>query len=201
MAPPNNPNVAKVALVGHRDTREWVNTFHVAKGSPIVVGDLQPIAEIFKTWWSGVYRLAFPPTVVLDQIQVRKLDPADPLALDYTTGLPEAGTYVVGAGESIEPGNVSLALSMRTGFAGRKYRGRFYVPSVMEGQRGNDDRVTSPWVTTYVSIVQQLLSAFLTTIYLPAIFHRATNTWTAITSFVIDGILDSMRRRLPGRGR
>lgn len=201
MAPPNNPMVAKVSLVGNRDTREWVNTFHVAKSSNYVQADLLPLAQLFYNWWHTNYRLAVSPDCFLNQIQVRVLNPALPLALDYSTGLPEAGAYVPGSGDTIEPGNVTAAMSLRTGLAGRSQRGRFYVPSWHKDQVTSDDRMNSSWVTTYVSILAQLLATFLTQPYQLAIFHKATNLFTLVTSFVVDAVLDSQRRRLPGRGR
>lgn len=202
MAPPNNPNVAKVTLVGHRDTREWVNTFHADKGAPIVEADLEPIAQAFYNWWHDTYRTRFANTIILDQIQVRVLDPSDPLALDYTTGLPEGGTYSPGlGGETPEPANVTLALSTRTGLAGRKFRGRFYVPAIAAADKTTDDRVTSPTVTAFSACIQALISAVLTSGLQLAIFHRADNTVTHVITGVVDAIIDSQRRRLPARGR
>lgn len=202
MAVPNNPTVCKVSLVGHRDTREWVNTLHVQKSTgDMLAADLTNIAQEVYTWWHSNYRAAFPPAIVLDQIQVRKLDPSDPLALDYTTGLPEGGSSTLSPG-TLEAANVTQTISWRTGLAGKKFRGRIYIPGIMEELTTADDRSTSP----ENAILAAAASAWLTISqslgpYKPVIFHVASDLATTITSYVIDAILDSMRRRLPGRGR
>ncbi len=201
MAVPNNPKVAKVTLVGNRDDREWVNTFHVNKPSgALTSADLNTIAEAAQTWWHNSYRNQFGGSIVLDQIQVRKLDPSDPLALDYTVGLPEGGTRTSGDATE-EPANVSVAMSERTGLAGRKYRGRMYVPGIGTTDVTSDDRISTPAVVRLVGIISALISAYIDINFPLCIFHKADNTFTNVTSWVIDAILDSQRRRLPGRGR
>jgi len=197
---PNNPLVAKVSMVGNRDTRQWVNTFHVAKtnGVPWNAGDLLTIATAFKAQWDGFWKPICGTIVDLDVIQVRKLDPSDPLALDYTTGLPSAGTL----GTALEAANVTLALSWRTGLAGRKFRGRFYFPSIADNQTTQDDRALSALVAAFNALLDNLWNAPVAAgPYELVVFHLVDSTFTAITSWVVDAILDSQRRRLPGRGR
>lgn len=200
MAPPNNPAVAKLTLLGNRDTREWVNTLHVAKTSGSMTGtDLHIICLAIKAWWDAAYKVVFPAGIVLDVIEARKLDPSDPLAEDFTTGLPSAGTN---ANTLLEAGNVTETISWRTGFAGRKYRGRIYIPGVAQAFANQDDRATSPLVALLTTAATQLILGVATAgPYELAVFHKFDNTYTAITQFVIEAILDSMRRRLPGRGR
>lgn len=197
MAPPNNPSVARVAFVGNRDTRQWVNTFHVAKPSgSLLAADLGAIASQMRDFWDN-YRAALAQSVLLDVIQVRKLDPNNPLALDYTTGLPTGGLR---AGQPA-PANVSLALSERTGLAGRKYRGRFYAPGLSVSDLTSDDRIASPLVSLMSSILAQYIAQWASTAFVPVIFHRFDNTYTQVLTYVLESILDSQRRRLPARGR
>jgi len=198
---PNNPAVAKVSFVGHRDTREWVNTFHVHKSTGALnAADLAAIASAFYNWWHNWYRLAFPASIVLDQIQVRKLDPTDPLAYDDTTSLPEGGTAGAGSG-ILEAANVTQTISWRTGLAGKKYRGRNYIPGILEAW-SSDDRATSVLNTLLAAAADALITTVLgATVYDLGVFHLGPDTITDIVTFVIDAILDSQRRRLPGRGR
>lgn len=200
MAPPNNPNVAKIALVGHRDTREWVNTFHVHKigGGAITLADLLVLAPAYLAAWVAAYRTMVNGTIVLDIIELRKLDPSDPIALDYTTGLPSGGAL----GGTNEAANVSISASWRTGLAGRAFRGRFFVAAINEAITTVLDTLTSAGVTQVTTLMDYLYNApSVAGPFEPVIFHRATNLYTVITSYVIDAVLDSMRRRLPGRGR
>ena len=197
MAPPNNPAVARVAVIGNRDTREWVNTFHVAKPSgSLVAADLTEIANQMETFVNN-YRAAWPTVILADLIQVRKLDPSDPLAVDHPLVPPLAGLIPATAA----PGNVTLALSERTGLAGRKFRGRFYTPGIADEDIVFDDRITSTLVSLLNSILAQYITQWTSTVFLPVIFHKFSNTYTPVISGVIEAILDSQRRRLPGRGR
>lgn len=196
---PNNPQVAKISLVGHRDTRAWVNTFHAAKPSgPLARIDLLNLAGAYLTAWNTAYRPNMCNPIILDQIQVRKLDPLDPQAVDSTTGLPSAGT----APGSEEPANVTLTLSWRTGLAGRKYRGRNYVAGIPTARVSATDTVDGLFVSQMSTLADNLYNAPINAGgMVPAIFHLGPDTWTAIASYVIEAILDSQRRRLPGRGR
>lgn len=200
MAPPNNPAVAKLTLVGNRDTREWVNTFHVHKTSGSMNGtDLHLLCLAFKAWWDASYKVCFPPAISLDVIQARKLDPSNPLSEDFTTGLPDIGTN---ANTAMEAANVTETMSWRTGLAGRKYRGRDYVPAIAEAYASQDDRATSPFVALLTTAATQYLASVLGVSGMePVVFHAFDNSVTPIVSFVIEAILDSQRRRLPARGR
>lgn len=59
---------------------------------------------------------------VLSRIKLRDLTEEDSYAVDYSTGLPIAGTR---AGNSM-PANTAWCVKLSTGFAGRSKRGRIY---------------------------------------------------------------------------
>jgi hypothetical protein len=201
MAPPNNPAVAKISLVGNRDTREWVNTYHVYKtAGSMDGGDLHNLCIAFFNWYNTFVKPQLLPSIVLDIIEARKLDPSNPLAEDFTTGLPLVGSNAETT--TNEAANVTLATSWRTGLAGRKYRGRNYFPAIREDAVTPDDRINTAMVTALTGIAAQYLLAIAGAgSFEPVVFHKFDNSVTAITQFVIDAILDSQRRRLPGRGR
>ncbi len=201
MPAPNFPTAMKVSLVGSRDTREWVNTFHVNKTNslPVTSDDMNTVATNFANWYNTYQKVVYNNAIALNVIQVRKLDPSDPLALDYTSGMPIYGT----ASGTNEAANVTLAVSKRTGLAGRKFRGRYYIAGVIEPFATTDDRATSVLTAALLVGGQQLIGIISTAgPYELAIVHKGVAPPpTPITSFVVDAILDSQRRRLPGRGR
>jgi hypothetical protein len=201
--PPNLPTVAKITYVGNRDQRLWTNTIHIAKtgGGNIVEGDMEPLAHAAIVWWHNFYRTVVPTFCILDQVQVRKLDPTNPLAVDTQEGLPEGGAIT--ANQPL-PGNVSLALSERTLLAGRKYRGRIFVPGIGNQSVTVDDRAVSNLTNAAISAMFNMFATFAAAgPFVPTVFHwtQVHDFDTPITHFVVDAILDSMRRRLPGRGR
>lgn len=198
MAPPNNPQVARVNLITSRDGRQGINTFHITKDppSPLTLTDLQNVATVFGQWWSGSYKALVTNTVGLDQIQVRKYDPSNPLMWDQAVA-HETGTS---AGPT-EPASVTAAVSLRTGLAGRSQRGRFYALGMPTSVVTATDLITSAGAVAYALSGANLIGRLFTAFFNPVIFHRDTNTWTEIFTCVMESIIDNQRRRLPGRGR
>lgn len=201
---PNNPRVLKVTLVFKRDTRTLLNVFHVSR--PIAWDNAAIIAfsAIVQNWFNANYKGVIPSDIALSQMQFRKQDPADPLAYDVNLSPALAGTR----GAPTEAANATVTMSARTGFAGRAYRGRMYVPGLIEGDVTADDRISSALAVGLANAANQLIAVLITWGVNWCIFHRPglvpkplDNTFTNVTSYVIENILDSQRRRLPSRGR
>jgi hypothetical protein len=198
MPAPNNPNVCRVAMLFARDTRTHINTFHVVKATPWTPSDLPALATSFSNWWSSQYKFQCDDAECLYQVQCRVYNPANPYAYDLNVSPNVCGTLT---GTSAAPSNSTVSVSWRTGLAGRKYRGRFYTVGMNEAQAGEDDKAVSSYVTGMSAAAAQLLSTILAAGLSLALFHRIDDTFTAITSTVVESVLDSQRRRLPGRGR
>jgi hypothetical protein len=195
--PPNNPQVVKVTMLYRRDTRTFVNTFHLKDSAGWDITKMQNAANDARDWWNTSYRLSQPAQVALYGVQVRLYDPANPLAYDLAVSPPIAGSQ---SGTS-EAGNVTATISTRTGLAGRKFRGRMFVPGIAEVYANPDDTATSAFVAALAGAAVAFVGTAWHGGYQPAVWHFATNTATPIISAVISNILDSQRRRLPGRGR
>lgn len=193
---PNNPNVCKVAMLYKRDTRQFINTLHFHRNNLWTVSEMQALASAIVTWWQDHLRLAVHESVSLVGIQVRQYDPTFPQAVDLNV-VPIPG---IQTGDP-EPGNVTSTISWRTGLAGRKYRGRLYVPGYATAQTAVDDTLISIAVSALTQAASNFLVSALPAGTNPVIFHVATNLTSRITSFVVENILDSQRRRLPARGR
>lgn len=197
MPVPNNPLVCKVALVFRLDTRHFVNTLHFSSAIGWDLTSMGNLAAMVKQWWLDSYQDDVSNQVSLEQIQVRLLDPTNPLAVDYTTGLPDSGSNA----NVHEPANVTVTLSWRTGLAGRKYRGRIYIVGLCENNTNDDDTIGSSTVSWLANVGGDLLAKAAAAAIQLIVFHKADNTFTKVLSFVVENILDSQRRRLPGRGR
>jgi hypothetical protein len=202
--PPNNPLVCLVRMVYKRDNREFLNTFHVSKATAWTGPQMAALLTAVATWYQDYYKAVIPNDVTLTQLQARKLDPLDPLAEDAFITSGGAGTR----GGPTEAGNVSITMSERTGLAGRRFRGRMYVPGVIESDVTTDDRVGSALVAGLSAAISQLIAAMVANSWALGVFHRPglvpstwDNTITEVLFYVIENILDSQRRRLPQRGR
>jgi len=195
--PPNNPAVARVALTVLRDTRKFVNTFHMSRSDGAVLGaaDLVNMGAVIADWWLNSYRTAVPSNIVGSDIVATKLDPSDPL--QNTTYIAAPGNY---AGGTVSPGDVSGAVSWRTGLAGRKYRGRFYDFAPPQQVINTNDTFSGGYISLLSTVGSYLLTHLATAALKGVIFHRSDNTATTITNVIVDQLVDSMRNRLAGRG-
>jgi len=105
------------------------------------------------------------------------------------------------------PGNVALAVSFRTGLAGRSNRGRNYIPGVPRPWVAGNT-VAGVWAgyltTAYDSLITELVASEFTWVVVSRFTAGAVRalgvTNPIINSLVTDLAVDSMRRRLQGRG-
>jgi len=173
-----------------------LNVFHMATAGETVLTstDLLNMANVVADFWQNSYRQSCSPSQVGEQVVATKLDPSDPLqATVYING---PGTQAVGP----EPAGTTVAVSFRSGLAGRKYRGRFYTLSTPTNNVTALDGIVGSWQATLTSVAQYLLNHAVTAAVKMVIFHRASDTFTPIIGTVVEGLLDSQRRRLAERG-
>jgi hypothetical protein len=197
MAPPFNVDVVRVTIFGTRDTRQVLNTFHVANPAGWTLATMAALAVDTQSWINSAYKTLVSTPITWYLISVRLYNPSNPLAYDLSISPPIAASQ---AGPA-EAGNVTATLSLRTGLAGRKYRGRMYVAAISENHVAQNDLLTSAYVALAGTVTQAFLTAMNAGSRVAAIFHKATNTYTAVNGYAIENIVDSQRRRLPGRGR
>lgn len=197
MPPPNNPRTARIALIVDRDTRKFINTLHMARGDDgiLALPDLTSMANVVADWWQNSYRHSCIPAVVGEQVTATKQDPSNPL---------QAVAFINGPGDVVspvtEPGNVTAAVSWRTGLAGRKYRGRFYHVGFDGDQRNSNDTIQGAYLALLGTLAQYLLNHAATAALKLIIYHKVGDTYTDINTVITDQNLDSQRRRLPARG-
>jgi hypothetical protein len=94
-------------------------------------------------------------------------------------------------------------VSERANLAGRAYRGRIYLPSISESDVIFNDTISAALISGVAAFASGFLAAF------PpggangtlSIFHRNDNLFSTVLSIVVEALIDSQRRRLPGRGR
>lgn len=164
-------------------------------GTPTVT-DLDGILAVFQTSYAGIV-LPLSNFISYNTFTARYLgDPAGPESTLFVSGGMAGG----GSGPC-EPGNVAFCVSLRTAFAGRRFRGRKYfsgIPTSMQVE----NTVDNAFGDAMVAAVQDLISNLATNGTPLAII---SNTGLAVTDVVAaiatDYYIDSQRRRLTGRGR
>jgi len=196
------PGIAKVEMRFTHQAQKVENVFHVRQSGAATVASLTAIAELFKNAWRTVISTEVVLVATLDSVVVTDLSVVNGLAVVDTALLPSAGQR----NEADLPMNVTIAISWHTGLAGKSFRGRTYhvgIPqSVTVGSRINAAYHTG-LVNVYEYLRSNAASSGTPMVVLSrrtAKAFRANAIGTDITSMSLDDVLDSQRRRLPGRG-
>jgi hypothetical protein len=185
------------------DGQRCQNVVHYAYDSVPVPDDMVELGnEIISAWDSGM-KAWMPSTLSLIEVKLTDLTTQISPSVFATTGLPVVGTNVSPA----LPNSNALVLTKRTALRGRSYRGRIYVPGLIEGQV-TANAVSSAYQTNYLNFWNGLLTITTTqNSFEMVVFSKKQNgSWlaqgilTPVIGFTTDGQVDSQRRRLPGRG-
>jgi hypothetical protein len=113
----------------------------------------------------------------------------------------DTGTAMTGTGVSQQlPDQVSYCVTLRTALAGKRYRGRFYIPAADEAANDALGVPTATYVAAAVAFVNACTAALTTSGLTPAVLSRVLLTGQAITTAVgRRNLWNTQRRRLePG---
>lgn len=125
-----------------------------------------------------------------------------------TVSVPSAATAGAGVGNGtggIMPPQVAGITSYKTAFAGRKFRGRNYIPFPAEDQCSGG-APSAGYITQIGALNFALLTdttygaAGNTTTVRPIVYHRQTATYDDITAAIVRPQFGVVRRRAVGRG-
>jgi len=106
-----------------------------------------------------------------------------------------------GVASPSSPGNVALCVSLRSGFTGRRNRGRKFFSGLPESAVA-DNAVDSTTANNVLSGVQDLIDNLaLNNTPLAVVSYVGQYSTEITTATCVDLFVDSMRRRLSGRGR
>lgn len=204
-------NAAEFELVYLYDGQICENTIGVQFTADPSAGALDGVAAIFHTWFTGAFGTNLSSALSLTAIKGTSLTTDSSAAIEYSTGLPEAGTGPAAGA----PGNVAPCISFKTGLRGRSFRGRNYIVGVPQTEL-TEATLDAGWLAAVTGAYNAL----------PALLEPAGATWVVLSRFsgvdplthrpiprvagiatpvsdaaFVDNKSDSQRRRLPGRGR
>lgn len=196
------PDVARFAMEFLWQGELAVNVYHMFLENGWNANELETACAALKDWWDDDLKAEVSSTVTLETIRARDLSSETGAQLDYTTGLP----ITAGSAAASAPNNCTFAVQWRTALSGRSYRGRtFHVGLTTTKYSAN--QLTPANATEFETIYGGLIEAIGTAGYNMVVLSRYANgtqrnegVYTNITSCRINRVLDSMRRRLPGRG-
>lgn len=190
------PSTLKLVLNGVVDAQAVVNVLHYKyTGSSVTSASIDAFITAWRaahlTQWLAVHGSGY----VLQSIVGTDIS--------TLTGQTAAQTLVtgnVGTGGSVcPPNNVAIAMSWRTANVGRTNRGRTYLGGLPSGHI-SADTIDATLTSAIATLMSALISQTFTGGYDFAVTSVKDVLSKVITSAVLDLILDSMRRRLPGRG-
>lgn len=200
------PLTAQCNIRGTYIGEQVENTLYVRSNTAWSAVTLQILADQLLAWYdTSVLPLLSASYTLREVYAVDLASVTGPTATSTPIGVRVGGT----SGDGM-PGSVALCVSFRTGARGRSFRGRNYVPGVVEANVSNNV-ISATWSESVVLAYQQLL---IPDEYLPVSQEwvvvsryannqpRAQGIATPVTQvLVVDNFVDSQRRRLPGRGR
>ena len=195
-------NTVRVAVNATLVSQKIASIFHVYKSTAWSEGDMTTLANLFKDWVEDDLIPLQPTDYVFTSIVVVDQTTENSPGLEILPASPVAGD----GGQTSLPGNVTFTVKWLTQYRGRSYRGRTYHPGVRLGLViGN--ALSSAAISAYTVVYGNLKTDIETAGYSLVVASRyadnaprTTGVTTEITGLVIEGNLDSQRRRLNTRG-
>lgn len=199
------PNTCEIVPQFLWDGQRCANVHHVEFDAPPTVGDMTVLGQNYIGWWQTFIQTAFAPTTLsLTSVIVRDLTSANAPAVEVPADPPIVGTIA-----NSLPNNVTLAVKWITALRGRSFRGRTFHVGLAEGHIINNV-LTGAFVNSLQNAYDELAAALTDTLTGAAMVvvskigngvPRNPGITTEIVAAVLDVVVDSQRRRLPGRGQ
>lgn len=202
-----SPDTVQAELVFSYDGQVVQNVLHYTPSVALTDDLMTELADELITWFDTSLDVVVSDQLTLELVRVTDLTTQFSNGFDITGGLPLSGT-LTGSSHTPLPSNVALSITKQTFFRGRSRRGRVFHCGLTDGQ------VTFNNVTA--SALTAILGAWTALIDLSTTgadwelqvlsrvengVDRAQALLTPVEFMSSDGVIDSQRRRLPGRGQ
>jgi len=197
------PGCAMVEVRMLRADQHIENTLYVHNDDNWDGASLLALAGNIRDWWDGAMSPLISTEVSINEIVATGITQVD----DFQATLDGGGVAGARGGDTL-PNNVSFAVAFHTGIRGRSFRGRNYLPAICADDRSATNSLDDGYVSDVIAAYGGLLTAVLPSGQTWVVVSRFADNEprvTGISTQVIsvgatDNIIDSMRRRLPGRG-
>lgn len=175
------------------------NTLSFEQDEPWTAGDLAAATVGLQTWWEDEIAPLLSADITLVRISGRALDTASSPVWENPVIPSVPGTVV----SPSMPGNVAFVVSLRTGLAGRSFRGRNYVAGIPDNVQ-TSNVVSQTFADNLINAYSALVG---TQVLVPGILvivsrqenkaPRTTGVTTNVQSVItVDLTLDTQRGRL-----
>lgn len=208
MAPVYTPNVALVELIFSLHGSVVENTLFFEAGATPDASQMLDLGTAVGTWWADEVAPFLSQEITLTRVDVSGQESLSSPGVSIPRIPADAGSVA----DNALPANCALCISFRTSLGGRSFRGRNYVAGVTEGNSGGSSIATANanGILSAYNALQSFVSAnvlseswqWVVVSKFSGGLPRASGVTTPITSAIlVDYVVDSQRRRLPGRGR
>lgn len=211
MAPVPVPNTAGVRLEGRLDNQQTINDLYFFQDGGFTLGELGNLVANLWDWWN--VSIITVLNEGFSSLRATAKDLTSPTGIVYEIG---TGATVGGVAGEAAPNNVDPAVSFRTSLGGRSFRGRNYIPGI-SNTHVSGNNIDAGWRASIIDGYNLLLpdggalpegwtwvvaSRYSGVDLAGKPVPRLEGIVTTITSVLFtDTIVDSQRRRLPGRGK
>ena len=199
-------DTAHVSIEGQVDGQQTINDLYFKHTTgPIAFSDLFILVNQLVSWYNGTV------SALLNEAWTgRRMVGQDMTAPNSATVQNSMAGMVGGVSGEAAPNNCSMAVHFSSGLSGRSFSGRNYIPVLTNSQvSGNiiDGTFISDIVLAYTELVNP--SSVLPAGWAWVVASKFSNNLPRVTGLtseiftvtVLDNVVDSMRRRLPGRGK
>lgn len=197
------PNTLQAELVYSWNNEIVENVLHYESGGAVSLPEMEGLAAALATWFGASMKTQVSNACSLTNVKITDLTFQNAPGIDYSVGLPIVGTV---SNESL-PNNVSLSIAKRTIFRGRSYRGRVYQVGLCENQvtgntviAGTKTALLAAWELVKSFTISGSVYNLVVVSKYSGGAARSEGLTTPVLNFSTDGLIDSQRRRLPGRG-
>jgi len=179
------------------------NSLYFRQDANFSTSELLAVGGAMIDWWANNLAASLSSSLSLVNVTVTALHAATGPQVVITTGLPISGEQ----GADVVSNNVALCVSFRTALIGRSFRGRNYVPGLTEGDTNlslvNSTRAAAI-VASYAALISDPPPGTVWVVVSRTVNHVVQSptalTNTIVSVQLVDLVVDSQRRRLPGRG-
>jgi hypothetical protein len=197
------PDTAEVIIDATLNGQKCVNTFYANKPGGYVQADLDELADIVDAWVGAELRPLLSENWTYVRTVVRGLN----ASID-SEAENNGNAGVGGVGATSLPNNVALSVKRRSAFTGRGARGRVFIGGIPSTALDFPNVVGDTFITAITAALNALSENVSEVDFVEVIVHRVAAgvplaeavIFTVVEYVVVNNVIDSMRRRLPGRG-
>jgi hypothetical protein len=197
------PDGVEVLLQGTLAGEACNNTLYYTQSGGWGVTEMQSLADAIDVIWGAF--VAAHMYQDYNYVQTVVTDKRTDTALQAFASTHASAGGITGAPV---PNNVALSVKRQSAFTGRSARGRVYVPVGAEANLASTNVVSSAWAAFVTAAFTAMDAAAQDIDWIGVIVSRVHDgvplttavAYTIVEWIVVDLVIDSMRRRLPGRG-